>query len=107
MPDELLGIERATWDLDPDDSPTTDHSWRCTQSNTPGSTKKADDDDEPCGEFHNYTESNWSTTSRQSGGIGGKRTLCQTRCKDHHRHGAELRTNCAEGGDVETGREQL
>ena len=109
---------KRAMDLGPDDSPATHHSWRRTQRNTRGSTKKADDDDEePCAGVENAT-----TTRRVTGhttgqqhqdgvrgngdwGLGGKRTLCQTRCKDHHRHGVELRTN-AEGANVVTGRDQ-
>ena len=118
MPNEPLEIERATWGLDPDDSPATHHSWRRTQSNTRGSTKKADDDEEPCAGVENATTARRVTghttgqqhqdgeRGNQEWGLGGKRTLCQTKCKDHHRHGVELRTKCAEGANVETGREQ-
>ena len=104
MPDELLGIERATWDLDPDDGPATHHSWRRTQSNTPGSTKKADDDEEPCAGVENAT-----TTRRATGHATGQQHQDRVGALEAREHSARpgARTNSAEGGDVETGRDQL
>ena len=88
MPDESLGVERATWDLDPERRVTGHTTGQQHQDGVRGN-----------GE--------WDLgASEHSARPGAKiRTLCQTRCKDHHRHGAEL-TNCAERAHVETGREQ-
>ena len=99
MPDEPLGIERASWDLDPDDSPATHHFWRRTQSNTRGSTKKADDDEEPCAGVENAT-----TTRRVTGHTTGQQH--QDGVRGNGEWGLEAREHSATpGAKITTGTE--